>query len=384
MKKSNALTVGIDASNLHKGGGVTHLVELLRATEPSSLGIKRIVVWGGRATLDSLDEYSWLDKRNLSVLDKSIFHRALWQRFNLSQMAHNEGCDVLLIPGGSYAGNFTPVVTMSQNLLPFEIRELLRYGWSFATLKFLILRLIMSNSFRKSNGVIFLTKYACKAVLTVTGELDGQKCIIPHGVNSSFNRLPKSQYPISDYDNDNPYRILYVSTIDHYKHQWNVVEAIADLRNHGLPVVLDLVGPAHKPALIRLNKVIDRLDSENNWVNYKGQIDFKDMNKLYFQSDLGVFASSCENMPNTLLETMASGLPIACSSLGPMPEVLENAGVFFDPEQVGSIVNALNKLIDSPQLRTKLSQSSHEYAQQYSWKRCANETFEFLNCIAKY
>jgi hypothetical protein len=34
MKKSNALTVGIDASNLHKGGGVTHLVELLRATEP--------------------------------------------------------------------------------------------------------------------------------------------------------------------------------------------------------------------------------------------------------------------------------------------------------------------------------------------------------------
>jgi len=31
-----------------------------------------------------------------------------------------------------------------------------------------------------------------------------------------------------------------------------------------------------------------------------------------------------------------------------------------------------------------LSQSSHEYAQQYSWKRCANETFEFLNCIAKH
>ena len=35
-------------------------------------------------------------------------------------------------------------------------------------------------------------------------------------------------------------------------------------------------------------------------------------------------------MPNTLVEAMASGLPIACSDRGPMPEVLGDGGVLFD------------------------------------------------------
>jgi glycosyltransferase involved in cell wall biosynthesis len=101
----------------------------------------------------------------------------------------------------------------------------------------------------------------------------------------------------------------------------------------------------------------------------------------YAQADLGLFASSCENMPNILLETMASGLPIACSRLGPMPEVLGDAGVYFDPEQPEEIACALRELIESPQLRTDLAQASYQRAQQFSWQRCADETFGFLVAV---
>ena len=45
-----------------------------------------------------------------------------------------------------------------------------------------------------------------------------------------------------------------------YKHQWHVADAIAQLRKSGLPVVLDLVGPAYAPALERLNKTLDCID----------------------------------------------------------------------------------------------------------------------------
>ena len=44
------------------------------------------------------------------------------------------------------------------------------------------------------------------------------------------------------------------------------------------------------------------------------------------KSNIFIFASSCENMPITLIEGMASGLPIACSDRGPMPEVLQDGG----------------------------------------------------------
>lgn len=375
------MIIGIDASNLRSGGGLTHLIELLHEAHPTLLGIERIVVWGGRPTLQALTSRPWLDKRNPPALDRGLLYRTLWQRYRLSQAARDEHCDLLFVPGGSFAGNFHPVVTMSQNLLPFEFRELRRFGCTLFTLKLLLLRLTQTRSFQRANGVIFLTDYARSVVLSVTGKLRGPTCIVPHGLNPRFNLMPKSQRHIRDYNYAHPYRVLYVSIIDQYKHQWHVVEAVAALRKQGMSIVLDLVGPAYLPALKRLNQTLDHADAERHWVHYHGAIAFEALHHHYAQADLGLFASSCENMPNILLETMASGLPIACSNRGPMPEVLGKAGVFFDPEQPIDIARALRELIVSPELRTKLAQESYECAQKYSWQRCANETFQFLNAV---
>jgi len=385
VSSAGRLTIGIDAANLRRGGGVTHLVELLRAAQPDAHGIDRVVVWGSKSTLNALDDRLWLDKRNPSALDKGLIQRTLWQRFSLSKFARDSGCDVLFVPGGSFAGNFHPVVTMSRNLLPFEMKELLRYGWSTFTLKMLLLRFAQTRSYRNASGLIFLTDYARQVVSVVAGKLSGKTCTIPHGLNLRFIHAPKLQRSITDYDDVNPYRILYVSIIDQYKHQWHVVEAVAALRQKGLPVVLDLVGPAYPPALKRLTEVIDRLDINRVWVRYYGAIPFNELHLRYAQADLGLFASSCENMPNILLETMASGLPIACSNRGPMPEVLGDGGVYFAPEQPADITRALSKLIESPQLRTELAQVSYQNSQKYSWLRCAEETFEFLAaCSQQY
>ena len=229
--------------------------------------------------------------------------------------------------------------------------------------------------------MIFLTEYARDVVLKVIGKLRGQIYIVPHGLNSRFKIKPILQHAISKYGDTHPYRVLYVSIVDQYKHQWHVVEAVSALRKQGLPIVLDLVGESYPPALQRLNATIDRVDAERNWVHYHGVVAFAELHHHYAQSDLGLFASSCENMPNILLETMASGLPIACSNKGPMPEMLGKSGVYFDPEQPDDIARALYELIESPKLRTKFSQASYNRAQQYSWQRCADETFGFLTEI---
>ena len=82
---------------------------------------------------------------------------------------------------------------------------------------------------------------------------------------------------------------------------------------------------------------------------------------------------------------MGSGLPTACSNRGPMPEMLGDSGVYFDPEQPQSIVEALLTLVKSAPLRTELAQSSYSLAQKYSWQYCADETFAFLNeSVQKY
>ncbi|MDA7512688.1 glycosyltransferase, partial [Verrucomicrobia bacterium] len=94
-----------------------------------------------------------------------------------------------------------------------------------------------------------------------------------------------------------------------------------------------------------------------------------------------VFASSCENMPNTLTEAMAAGLPIACSNCGPMPEILGNGGVYFDPENPIEISNKIQILVDNHTLRKKLQSNSKKNSLNYTWDKTAHNTFSFLEEI---
>ena len=106
QRKINFRVVGIDATNLRGGGGITHLLELLRILQTEVHGFKRIVIWGSSATLRMLEDKPWLVKRNPSELDKGLIHRSLWQLLHLSQSAREAGCDVLFVPGG-VPGTFT-------------------------------------------------------------------------------------------------------------------------------------------------------------------------------------------------------------------------------------------------------------------------------------
>lgn len=375
------MILGIDAFNLRAGGGVTHLVELLRESAPLSHGFDRVIVWGCSTTLTKIDNRDWLLKVYEPLLDRSMPFRLFWQYFKIKKLVQRAGCDILFVPGGSDASGFRPMVTMSQNLLPFEWREMRRFGWSLYTLKFLLLRCIQSLSFRKADGVIFLTKYAKEAVLRITGELRGKSVIIPHGINPRFLLPPRSQSHPSDFTDSQPCRLLYVSIVDVYKHQWKVSEAVAKLRSVGISVVLELVGPSGK-GRSRLNETLNRVDPEGTYITYRGVVPFEELHMIYKAADIGVFASSCENLPNILLECMAAGLPIACSSMGSMPEVLGDAGVYFNPEDPDDIAYSLRRLIDSRVLRAQLAQAAFDRAQKYSWKRCADKTFDFLAEIA--
>ncbi len=376
------LTVGIDATNLRSGGGVTHLVELISAANPEQYGIARVIVWGGSSTLVKLPNKPWLIKNNPVALNKGFFFRTFWQWFHLSNAVTWSDCDVLFVPGGSYAGHFKPIVTMSQNLLPFEWQELRRFGLSLPMFKLLFLRYTQSRSICSADGVIFLTLHAFNIVKAVTGKINGRVKCINHGVSQRIACPPRKQRSINDYTFSNPYIVQYVSIINFYKHQWNVIEAVYALRAEGFPVALELIGPAHSEALQYMNKVKAKLDPDNYWAHYRGEIPYNDLAKFYSRADLGVFASSCENMPNILLEMMGAGLPIACSNRGPMPEVLGDTGLYFDPENPADIAKTVKTLMLSECLREDMARASFIRSQEFSWKKCADQTFSFLADIA--
>jgi glycosyltransferase involved in cell wall biosynthesis len=374
------MRIGIDASNLRSGGGLTHLCALLAHADARKAGVERVVVWGPRATLDRLAPQPWLVKAACPELDGSATARFSWRRRSLPVLARAE-CDILFAPGGLCTDRFHPVVTMSRNMLPFQWREMARYGPSKMLARLALLRFLQRRSLRTADGVIFLSQFAESAVTRATGPLAGKTAVIPHGVAERFFQAPRPQRALSDFSVSQPLRLLYTSIVDVYKHQWHVADAVAQLRREGLPLIIEFVGDAYPQAGRRLTRALRRHDPQGTFLSQTGPIDHSVLPDRYHAADAFVFASSCENLPNILLEAMASGLPIACSCRGPMPEVLGNGGLYFDPLKPGEILESLRQLVTDAMARSRLAAEAYTRARHFAWTSCAQATFRFLSDV---
>ena len=121
--------LGIDASNLKMGGGVTHLSRILHAADPLTCGIDKVTVWACQTTIESLPTYSWLEAKQSRWLEAGLFARLVAQQLRLPKELLESGCDVLFSPGGTLPRKICiPTITMSQNMLPFESEEVARFG----------------------------------------------------------------------------------------------------------------------------------------------------------------------------------------------------------------------------------------------------------------
>ncbi len=79
---------------------------------------------------------------------------------------------------------------------------------------------------------------------------------------------------------------------------------------------------------------------------------------------------------------MAASLPIVCSDMGPMPQVLHDGGIYFDPYDNKDIANAIMALLQSPEQRWQMALANRRRAVEYSWDKCAADTFSFITeCI---
>jgi len=370
--------LAIDATNISSGGGLVHLKSLLANFDLTNSVFDQVCIWGSKKTLSTLEKKDWLRLFSNKHLDGNLWSRNIWKLLYFSRAVKAERCDLLFAPGGSYTGGFKSFVTMSQNMLPMEWNEMRRFGLSLMFFKLLALRFVQLKTFRKAHGLIFLTQYARDEVLKLAGNIKATSTIIPHGINSYF-RSTGGKSPAQDMT----VNVIYVSIIDMYKHQWNVVKAARLLRDKGINVSITFVGPASPKAYRKFCAALEQYDPAGEFCHYVGNVGHEKLPDYYAAADICLFASTCENQPIILLEGMASGLPIVCSDKDPMPEILKDGGIYFDAESHESIACALEKLINSDELKNKLASTSVGIAKNYTWSKTAQATLNFLEQVAQ-
>ena len=170
------MILGIDASNIRSGGGIQHLRNLLAFSDPKLYGIKKVVVWGAKNSIEKFPQNDWLDLFEVPVLEKSLLERLHWQNIKLTKIAEKY-CDLLYIPGGLYLGAFRPYVSMFLNMQIFESKERLREGISSKWLRLQLLMLAQSHTFQNASGLICLSEYSCNYLTQFYPHLTSQKNI---------------------------------------------------------------------------------------------------------------------------------------------------------------------------------------------------------------
>ena len=183
------------------------------------------------------------------------------------------------------------------------------------------------------------------------------------------------KYKISD-----PY-LLYTGRLELKKNTPGLIEAFKILKkNYNQPLRLVLVG---QPGFgfEKVTKAIAENDLQNDIV-MPGWVAREDLPYLMNGAGAFVFPSFYEGFGIPVLEAMACGTPVVASGIPALREVAGEAAYLVDPYFAENIAEGINRVLTDEHLREGLKIRGLARVKDFSWERCARETWEVIRSIS--
>lgn len=181
---------------------------------------------------------------------------------------------------------------------------------------------------------------------------------------------------------------LYVGGLSPHKNLPRLIEAFArsGLVDDGYRLVLvGDVGDVFHTHVPELRAAVESLGLGDRVV-FTGFVPDDDLVYLYNRAEALVQPSLMEGFGLPPVEAMACGAAVVSSNAGSLPEVVGEAGVYFDPTRVDEIASALRSVADQPWLRLELKEKARLRAGRYTWPSAARamlDCFEELDPVRR-
>ncbi len=169
-------------------------------------------------------------------------------------------------------------------------------------------------------------------------------------------------------------KILYIGWLEKEKGIKELIEVFAKLYQSNNNIELNLVGDGrmrnYTQSFIKTNNL-----SKNIFI--KGWMSSDKIEDYLKTSDIFVFPSWKEGMPNALIEALAAGVPSVTTSVGVIPDYLQHnfSTLFIDAKNQNNLQKSLEKLINDINLRIKLSKNGLSVAEKFFSSRTSLENF---------
>jgi glycosyltransferase involved in cell wall biosynthesis len=181
--------------------------------------------------------------------------------------------------------------------------------------------------------------------------------------------------------------LLYAGRISPHKNVVRIIEAFSALKAElekedkypGLKLIIIGDELSTHPDLRR---TVIRGGVQND-VRFLGFIPIDVLRVFYDAAKIFVFPSLYEGFGLPPLEAMAHGTPVLASNTSSLPEVVGQAAVLVNPENIFEIMHALHRVLTDQVLREKLKRRGYEQAQKFSWEASTRKILQVYVEVAE-
>jgi glycosyltransferase involved in cell wall biosynthesis len=175
--------------------------------------------------------------------------------------------------------------------------------------------------------------------------------------------------------------LLWVRHLRAGYNPWMAIEVLLQVQRRFPNATLRMAGDGGLESEIR-----DYLSKNNiSGVRLLGHLPANELRRHYSECDIFINTTNADNQPRSVLEAMASGLPVVSTNVGGIPYLIDHGrtGWLVPPNDVDAMSAAVFTLLEQPALACQLADTAHEFVRSFSWTESRLKWFEVFEQLAK-
>jgi glycosyltransferase involved in cell wall biosynthesis len=256
----------------------------------------------------------------------------------------------------------------------------------FPKLRALQLRWSVARTIRSAARILTVSDFSRNSIIEAYGDsCAGKIVVVPNAAASGLRPVSRESATAAvraHFHSAKPF-ILSVGDLQPRKNHIGLIAAFAELVRTFPQLTHNLVLAGKDTWFSPKVRETARQSGVADRIQFVGYVSDEDLLHLYNACDLSVFPSFYEGFGLPVLEAMACGRAVACSSTSAIPEVADSAAIMFDPYSTKEMVRAMADLLRDAELRARMERLGLQRASRFSWRAAAQQTLEVYREVAE-
>jgi len=356
------------------GGSWTYTYNLLKHLKEISAD-DEITVCVGKSVAESFRGIG-VQVEAVDVDVSNRLRRIGWEQWQLPRLASARSASIV-----HGTANVLPMNVSCRTVVTIHDFQYCHYPENFTLARRQYLRLAVPHTLKVADRVICVSE-ATKQEALQTCRVAESKLRVIHeaGLSNGEKELIVKERPGDD-RLDGPYVLSVGSALPH-KNLERLLRAFSKIQT-SIPHDLWIIGEPFAFGTRLEQMCAESLGTGKKRVRFLGFVSREALVQYYKNADAFVFPSMFEGFGIPAVEAMECGCPVIAAHATSLPEVVGDAGIYFDPQSIDDMASAMRRTcLDSP-LRMKMRQLSLERAKAFSWRTMASQTLEVYRQAAR-